>query len=131
MWWWQFHQGAIALALAAMPAAAWAIRGWIDVPAGSRIFFAALGLATISITARMNLLFTSHVHVAALRRQRSLVFPWVAWIDAALAVLMIGAAFALDNHDAIAGLLIALAIVILASVTLIEPATTRLAGIDT
>jgi hypothetical protein len=130
MWWWQFHQGAIALALAAMPAAAWAIRGWIEAPAGSRIFFAALVLATISISARMNLLFTAHVDAAALRRQRSLVFPWIAWIDAALAVLMIGAALALNNMDGVAGLLIALAVVILASVALIEPATTRLAGLS-
>ena len=130
IWWWQFHQGAIAVALGAMPAAAWAIRQWISAPYGSRIFFVALVLATISITARMNLLFTSRVHPASLQRQRSLVFPWVAWVDAALAVLMIGAALALDDNDAVAGLLIALGTVILASIALIEPATTRAAGIE-
>jgi predicted Ser/Thr protein kinase len=129
IWWWQFHQGAIALLLAGMPAAAWVIRGYIGAPTGSYIFFAALVLATTSIAARMNLLFTSHVHAAALPRQRALVFPWVAWIDGALAVLMIGAALALNDEDALAGLLIALAVVVLASVALIEPATTRLAGL--
>jgi eukaryotic-like serine/threonine-protein kinase len=76
LWWWQFHQAAIAVALAAMPAIAWIIRPSIGPPTGSRIFFAALVLATISITARMNLLFTSRVHRAGLERQRSLVFPW-------------------------------------------------------
>jgi predicted Ser/Thr protein kinase len=130
LWWWQFHQGAMSLLLAAMPAAAWTIRGWIGAPAGSRIFFAALVLATISITTRMNLLFTSRVHPASLAHQRSLVFPWVGWVDAALAVLMIASALALDGHDDVAGLLIGLGVVILASVALIEPATTRMAGVD-
>jgi len=130
LWWWQFHQGAIALALAAMPATAWAIRPMIGAPAGSRIFFVALVLATISITARMNLIFTSRVHPASLGHQRSLVFPWVAWADAALAVTMIVAALALNDRDAAAGLLITLSTVILASIILIEPATTRAAGID-
>jgi serine/threonine-protein kinase len=129
LWWWQFHQVAIATVLAAFPAIAWSIRNVIGAPGGSRIFFAALVLATISITARMNLLFTSRVHPESLQRQRSLVFPWVPWIDAALAVLMFAAALSLENQDAIAGFTIALATVIVASVTLIEPATTRAAGI--
>jgi len=130
LWWWQFHQVAIAAVLAALPAIAWSIRNEIGARAGSRIFFfAALVLATISITARMNLLFTSRVHPASLQRQRSLVFPWVPWIDAALALLMFAAALTLENQDAVAGFTIALATVIVASVTLIEPATTRAAGI--
>jgi hypothetical protein len=129
LWWWQFHQAAIAVALGAMPAAAWLIREEIGRPAGSRIFFIALLLATISITARMNLLFTSRVNPASLGRQRSLVFPAVAWIDGGLAVLMIAAALAWSDRDAMTGLLIALGTVILASVVLIEPTTTRSAGI--
>jgi predicted Ser/Thr protein kinase len=129
LWWWQFHQVAIAVVLAALPAIAWAIRDGIGPPAGSRIFFAALVLATISISARMNLLFTSRVHPASLQRQRSLVFPWVPWIDSVLALLMFVAALSLDNQDAVAGFTIALSTVIVASVLLIEPATTRAAGI--
>lgn len=127
LWWWQFHQVAVAATLAALPAIAWTIRQPIGRPWGSRIFFAALVLATISITARLNLLFTSRVHPEGLLRQRSRVFPWIAWIDAALAALMIAAALGLEGLDAVAGLTIALATVILASVTLIEPATTRAA----
>jgi serine/threonine protein kinase len=130
LWWWQFHQQAIAVALAAMPAAAWGIRGSIGAPAGSRVFFAALVLATVSITARMNLLFTSRVHPANLAYQRTLVFPWVGWIDAALALMMIGVSFTLTDMDAVAGMVIALGTVILASIILIEPATTRAAAIN-
>ncbi|HJR61297.1 MAG TPA: serine/threonine-protein kinase [Vicinamibacterales bacterium] len=129
LWWWQFHQQAIAVALAAMPAFAWPLRIWIGPPAGRILFYAALALATISITARLNLLFTSRVNPAGLQRQRALVFPWVPVIDGALAALMIAAALALDEHDAVAGFLIAIGTIILASVVLIEPATTRAAGI--
>jgi serine/threonine protein kinase len=127
LWWWQFHQVAVAVTLAALPAIAWTMRQPIGRPWGSRLFYAALVLATVSITARLNLLFTSRVHPGELARQRRLVFPWVAWVDAALALLMIVAAFVIEEHDAIAGLTMALGTVILASVTLIEPATTRAA----
>lgn len=128
LWWWQFHQVAIAILLASMPAVAWIIRPSIGGPWGSRIFFAALILATISIAARMNLLFTSRVHPEHLEHQRSIVFPWVAWVDAALAISMLAAALTLHDQDALAGLSIALATVNLASVAFIEPATTRAAG---
>lgn len=129
LWWWQFHQAAIAILLAAMPAVAWIIRGSIGAPWGSRIFFLALILATVSITARMNLLFTSRVHPGNLDHHRSIVFPWVAWIDCALAVMMIAAALVLQDEDALAGITIALATVILASIALIEPTTSRAAGL--
>ncbi|MDQ3488755.1 MAG: serine/threonine protein kinase [Acidobacteriota bacterium] len=129
LWWWQFHQAAIAISLAAMPAIAWALRPWIGPPHGSRAFFAALVLATMSITARMNLLFTSRVHPRNLRRQRALIFPWVIAVDASLALLMIAAALALDDQDAVAGLVMTLSTIILLSLVFIEPATTRAAGL--
>ena len=130
LWWWQFHQVAIALSLLAMPAIGWMLRSWIGPPNGSRVFFAALVLATISITSRMNLVFTSRVHRPNLRRQRSLIFPWVVAVDAALALLMIGAALTLEDRDATAGLVISLSTVILLSLAFIEPATTRAAGLS-
>ena len=130
LWWWQFHQVAITISLLAMPGIAWALRPWIGPPNGSRLFFAALVLATMSITVRMNLIFTSRVHPANLRRQRALVFPWIIAVDAALAVLMIAAGLALEDQDAVAGLVMALSTVILLSLAFIEPATTRAAGLS-
>lgn len=129
LWWWQFHQAAITVSLLAMPGIAWALRPWIGAPAGSRVFFAALVLTTISITARMNLVFTSRVHPANLARQRALMFPWVIAVDAILALVMIGAALALEDRDAVAGFVMALSTVILLSLAFIEPATTRGAGL--
>ena len=131
MWWWRFHQSSAAVVLAVMPAVAWWIRPWIGRPYGSWLFFVSLALATVSITLRLNLAFTSRVHPALLPEQRRRVFPALPLVDAALAVLMMIAATRLaEAHDEVAGLLIGIAVATLASVTLIEPATTRAAGIE-
>jgi len=130
LWWWQFHQGAAAVVIAAFPAAAWIMRDWLGRPRGSWLFFAALVLATLSIAARMNLVFTSRVHLAGLRAQRARMFPWVPVVDTLLAVLMLLAAAPLaGDHDGFAGFLISLATVLLVSVWYIEPATSRAAGV--
>ena len=129
-WWWRFHQAAISVVLAAMPALAWGTRPILERPRGSFLFFAALVLATVSITARMNLVFTARVHPADLARQRATVFPWIPMLDGVLALLMIAAAVVLaGDHDVLAGLAITLGAIILVSAAFIEPATTRAAGI--
>ena len=131
LWWWRFHQGASAAVLAVMPAVAWSMRGYAGVrPLGSWLFFTALALATISVTLRLNLLFISRVQPAMLTHHRLRVFPAVPALDTSLAILMIGAALRLaGEQDELAGFVIGLGVVIVASVFLIEPATTRAAGI--
>jgi protein kinase-like protein len=125
LWWWQFHQGAVAALNAAMPIAAWAVRDWTR-PAGSAIFLAVLALATVSVTLRLNLVFTSHVHPDMLGEQRAHLARPVTIADAALAFLLLGtAALLAGKHDEVAALFVALAVVTLASLTVIEPATTR------
>ena len=130
-WWWRFHQGAMANVLASMPVLAWIIRGYEGIrPYGSWLFFAVLALATVSVTMRLNLLFIARVQPAMLPLHRARVFPAVPILDTGLALLMIGAAVRLaGNHDEAAALIIGLGIVIVASVFLIEPATTRAARI--
>ena len=131
LWWWRFHQGAAAVVLSAMPAVAWWIRPWIGKRYGSWLFFVSLALATISVTLRLNLIFTSRVHPGMLRQQRARVFPALPLLDSGLALLMISVATRLaEAHDEVAGLLIGLGVVTLASVALIEPATTRAADIE-
>ena len=130
-WWWRFHQGAMAVVLGAMPALAWGIRGATGIrPYGSWLFFTALTLATISVTLRLHLLFVARVQPEMLPHYRGRVFPAVPALDSALALLMIGAAVQLaGDRDELAGLVIGLGVVIIASVFLIEPATTRAARI--
>jgi hypothetical protein len=130
-WWWRFHQGAISIVLAVMPAMAWAIRGYPGIrPYGSWLFFIALALATVSVTLRLNLLFIARVQPAMLAHHRARVFPGVPLLDTGLAILLIAAALRLaGDRDELAGLVIAVGVVTIASVFLIEPATTRAARI--
>jgi serine/threonine-protein kinase len=130
MWWWRFHQGAIAALNTAMPVAAFAMRRWPPAPYGSWIFYAVLTLATVSVTLRLNLIFASRVHPHSLVPHRARLFPAIAAADALLAAVLLGAAAILAGpHDEMAALLLVAAIVLLASLTLVEPATTRAAGI--
>ena len=132
-WWWRFHQAATAVVLSVMPAMAWGIRGSTGIrPYGSWLFFTALALATVSVTLRLNLLFIGRVQPRMLPHHRARVFPAVPILDTALALLMIGAALRLaGERDEIAGFIIGLGVVTIASVFLIEPATTRAANITT
>jgi eukaryotic-like serine/threonine-protein kinase len=130
LWWWRFHQAAFAILAAAAPIAAWAARGWIGRPYGSWVFYSVLTLATISVTLRLNLLFTSRVHPDSLAGHRARVFPALAAADTLLAAGLAGAAALLAGaHDELGAVLLVMGMVILASLALVEPATTRAAGL--
>ncbi|HEX6975337.1 MAG TPA: serine/threonine-protein kinase [Vicinamibacterales bacterium] len=129
LWWWQAHQVAFAVFNSVMPVVAWVIRDWIR-PYGSAMFLCVLALATVSVTLRLNLVFTSRVHRAMLPEQRARLRTPVTAIDATLAVLLLAAtALLAGTHDAVAAILVGLAVVTLASLLVIEPATTRAARI--
>ena len=128
LWWWQFHQGAIAALNTAMPLAAWVVRRIPEAPYGSWIFYLVLALATVSVTLRLNLLFTSRVHPRTLVEHRARLFPAIAIADGLLAATLIAASAAIAGvHDEAAALLLVVAIVMLASLGLVEPATTHAA----
>jgi serine/threonine-protein kinase len=130
LWWWQFHQGAIAAINTVMPIAAWAIRRWPPRPYGSWIFYTVLALATVSVTLRLNLLFTSRVHPDTLPAHRARLFPAIAVADTLLAGALMAASAAIAGvHEEIGALLLVVAIVMLAALALVEPATTRSAGL--
>ena len=130
IWWWQFHQTAMAILNGVMPAAVWAVRRFITLPYGSALFLATLMLATVSVTLRLNLLFTSRVHPSTLVEHRARLFPAIVFADALLAAtLLVTAARIAGDYDEVAALILTVAVVILASLTLIEPATTRAADL--
>ena len=88
-------------------------------------------LATISVTLRLNLSFTSRVHPAMLIEHRARLFPAIALADALLAIaLLVSAATIAGNHDEVAAVFVSVAVVMLASLGLIEPATTKAAGLN-
>jgi hypothetical protein len=131
LWWWQFHQAAVAAVHGSMPIAAWLIRRSIEPRAvGTSLFFATLALATISVTLRLNLWFASRVHPDVLVEHRTRLFPSIMVADALLAGVFLTIAYALtDLRDEVAVPFVIVAIVSLASLFVIEPATTRAAGL--
>ncbi|HEU4936597.1 MAG TPA: serine/threonine-protein kinase [Vicinamibacterales bacterium] len=134
-WWWQGHQIIVSILNATAPATMWAVRRWIDFsvgrPYGSTLFLVSLTLATISVALRLNLFFASRVHPETLMEHRARVFPAIAVLDTLIAgSLLVGAAIIAGDHDAIAAIFVALAAVMFALLSLIEPATTTAAGLS-
>jgi Protein kinase domain len=128
--WWQVHQAVIAVVIASMPVAAWFARGW-NRQKGSWLFLAVLALATISVTIRLNLLFTSRVNLPHLREQRQRVYRTMAGAEAILGVLLLAsAALVAGDNDVLASAMVTLAVATMASLGVIEPATTAAARID-
>jgi hypothetical protein len=128
--WWQVHQAVIAVVIASMPVATWFVRGW-NRQKGSWLFLTVLALATISVTIRLNLLFTSRVNLPHLGEQRRRVYGTMAGAEAILGILLlVSAALVAGGNDALASVLVTLAVATMASLGVIEPATTAAAKID-
>jgi serine/threonine protein kinase len=131
LWWWQFHQATVAIVNGLTPVAAWFVRQWAGPPYGTIAFFVILALATISVTLRLNLLFISRIDPATLPRHRSRLYSYIAAAEAVLAlVLLASAALVVGLHDGMAAVLVTLAVVTIASLGIIEPATTSAAGLS-
>jgi hypothetical protein len=82
------------------------------------------------VTLRTNLLFAARVYPAKIVEHRARLFPVIATAEALLtAILLISAAMVAGPHDATAALLVSVAIVTIASLGMIEPATTAAAGV--
>jgi hypothetical protein len=78
------------------------------------------------VALRLNLWFTSRVHPEALVDHRARLFPGVVAADTLIAIALLGAAaFIAGDHDEVAALLVTVAVATLASLALIEPATTK------
>ena len=131
LWWWRFHQISVTIVDAAAPVLAALASARIGRPYGMPVFYAALALATAAVTLRLNLLFTSRVHPAMLAAHRRRLFRWIVAAESLLAMLMLGAsAVVSESHPIVAAILLTLAIVTIASLAVIEPATTGGAGLD-
>jgi len=130
VWWWSFHQAIVAAVDAATPILAWIVRRWIDQPYARWIFFAVLALATVAVTLRLNLLFTSRIHPSMLAAHRAHLFRWIAATESVLAMLLLATAVALGGaSDITSAALVGIAVVTLASLAIIEPATSAAAGL--
>jgi len=131
LWWWRFHQGIMTVVDVVTPILAWIIRPAVGQPFRTQLFLAVLALATAAVTLRLNLLFTARVHPAMLQAHRSRLFRWIAGAETGIAALLLGSAAVIaDTRPVIAAVLVSLAIVMLASLALIEPATAGGASLE-
>jgi hypothetical protein len=133
--WWKVHQIVIAIVHGAMPIAAWFARGAIGGATGRIVFFAALILATVSVTLRLNLWVSSRMDPAGLPDHRHHLFPFVLGADTLLVAVMLTAAglvaagSSAGAQEGLTAVIVIVAVVSLASLLAIEPATTKAAGL--
>ena len=112
LWWWRFHQITIAVLVAASPVLAFVVRKGLPVPYGRWGFLLVLGLATLGVTLRLNLVFLSRVHPDIVPAHRRRLFPWIAASEGLLAILLLTEAVLLGSAaDATAAPLLSLALV--------------------
>jgi hypothetical protein len=130
LWWWIFHQRAVTVADAFAPILVGFAVSHLPRQTGTWIFFFALALATVAVTLRLNLLFTAKVHPAALSTHWTKLIRWIVAAEAILGLLMLATGLTSnESRPILAGVLLCVAIVMMASLTLIEPATTASAGL--
>ena len=113
------------LTIAAVIVIGFRVRQWIG-HYGSLAFLVVLVLATISTTLRLHMWFVSQVHPASLAPLRARVLKWVVLCEAMLLAMLMGLGIAISGpHDGTAAHLIVTALLLLLSLLVIEPATTR------
>jgi hypothetical protein len=124
-WWWKFHQVAVsAMTIVAVIVVGFK-KGLVD-PYGAEAFLAILVLATISTTLRLHMWFVSQVHPASLAPLRRRVLRWVIGCESLLLTCLMAFGVAIAGpHSAIAAELVVTALLLLISLIVIEPATTR------
>jgi predicted Ser/Thr protein kinase len=128
LWWWQFHQLAIAGLHASLLVGVWFARGWLDRPWRSLAFYGAIIAATSDVTMRLNLYFASRVQPDMLAAQRGRLMRPLLAADALYAVILCALATAgAGANDELAAFLVGGTIVSLLSLLVIEPATARAA----
>jgi serine/threonine-protein kinase len=124
-WWWQFHQVAVALVSIASVTILGLRRHWLD-PYGSTVFLAGLVLATIVVTLRLHMWFVSLVQPSLLVALRRRVLRWVVVCESTFLALLLGVGAALAGpHDGTAAWMVVSGLLLLLSLIVIEPGTTR------
>jgi serine/threonine-protein kinase len=126
-WWWKFHQVAVATITIVNTVTIGFRKGPLGA-GGKAAFLLILVLATITTTLRLHMWFVSQVHPAALLALRARVLRWVVICEALLSAAFLGTGVALalaGPHDALAAQFIVTALLLLLSLIVIEPATTR------
>jgi Protein kinase domain len=124
-WWWKFHQVAVAVLTIIAVATIWQRKDWL-APYGSAAFIATLVLGTITTTLRLHMWFVSQVQPANLLALRARVLRSVVICESMLVAGLLAMGITLTGpHDGTAAELVIIALLLVLSLIVIEPATTR------
>ena len=124
-WWWQFHQVAVAFLTIGAVIIVGMRRQWVG-DYGSAVFLIVLVLATISTTLRLHMWFVSQVQPAMLGALRARVLRWVVVFESLMLLILLGIGIRVSGaHDGTAAQLVVVSLLLLTSLIVIEPATTR------
>ena len=130
-WWWKFHQVAVAALTIIAVATIWQRKDWL-APYGSAAFIISLVFGTITTTLRLHMWFVSQVHPASLLALRTRVLRAVVICESILVAGLLAMGIHLTGpHDGTAAELVIIALLLLLSLLVIEPATTRASLKDT
>ena len=132
-WWWRFHQGAVALAYAALLIPAWMARSFMGGRVGLLVFLLVMAGGIVAITLRLHLWFvvsrlSSEEH-AATERARSRV--WLRVADSVFAVGLLGSGLFVGAEEPVLAIVLsAAAVIVTVAFLVIEPSTSRAAFPD-
>ncbi len=127
-WWWRFHQGAVALAYAALLVPAWLVRSFMGGRVGLLVFLLLMAGGIVAITLRLHLWFVSRVAGGDLPAQRAQTRPWLRLADGVFAAgLLASGLFVGAEEPVLAIVLSGAAVIVTVAFLVIEPSTARAA----
>jgi len=127
-WWWEFHQGAVALVYWLMVIPAWYARGHIGNPVGRMFFIVTLAGVIVSTVLRLHLWFTSRFYEAELSWVHGRSGRWIRVGDWVFAAALVGGGLLIgDERSPLTFLLPAVAVGTVVAFLFIEPVTARAA----
>jgi hypothetical protein len=128
--WWEFHQGAAAVAYAVMLVPAWLAQQQIGGLEGRSFFIATAVAALVASMLRLHLWFMSRQHAGELPWARRRSAPFIRLADIFLVVSLVIGAGLVAAQSVLDVVLLVLAVGVAIAFAFIEPSTARAAGLD-
>jgi len=124
--WLVVHQVAMSVLYVAMLVTAWFTRVWLPQPWSRLFLLTALAMVAAATSLRLHLWFTAATFPRQLAGQHARAWRWTRVFDAGLALVLTAAAVGFGgSHEAFAMLFLGVAVAVLVTSFVIEPATAR------
>jgi len=128
--WWEFHQGAVAVSYGVMLVPAWLARGQIGGLEGRSFFIATTVAALVASMLRLHLWFMSRQHAGELAWARRRSAPFIRIADIFFVLSLVIGAGLVAAQSSLDVVLLVLAVGVAIAFAFIEPSTARAAGLE-